>query len=78
MSTFVRGITETVPSLFRGIFSERNSVPNPKSAQLAGGLMRSQITKDTIIERKIFADNSLGELTYRPPIAIKNIKEIFI
>jgi hypothetical protein len=24
-----RGITETVPSLFRGIFSERNSVPNP-------------------------------------------------
>ena len=29
MSTFIRGITETVPSLFRGIFSERNSVPNP-------------------------------------------------
>ncbi len=29
MSTFFRGITETVPSLFRGIFSERNSVPNP-------------------------------------------------
>jgi hypothetical protein len=30
MSTFFRGITETIPSLFRGIFSERNSVPNPK------------------------------------------------
>ncbi len=29
MSTFFRGITETVPSLFRGIFSERYSVPNP-------------------------------------------------
>ncbi len=29
MGTFFRGITETVPSLFRGIFSERNSVPNP-------------------------------------------------
>jgi hypothetical protein len=29
MSTFFRGITETVPSLFRGIVSERNSVPNP-------------------------------------------------
>jgi hypothetical protein len=29
MSTFFRGMTETVPSLFRGIFPERNSVPNP-------------------------------------------------
>jgi hypothetical protein len=29
MRAFFRGITETVPSLFRGIFSERNSVPNP-------------------------------------------------
>jgi hypothetical protein len=29
MSTFFRGITEIIPSLFRGIFSERNSVPNP-------------------------------------------------
>jgi len=29
MSTFFRGITEAVPSLFRGIFSERSSVPNP-------------------------------------------------
>jgi hypothetical protein len=29
MSTFFRGITETVLSLFRGIFSERNSVSNP-------------------------------------------------
>jgi hypothetical protein len=28
MSTFFRGIKETIPSLFRGIFSERNSVPN--------------------------------------------------
>jgi hypothetical protein len=31
MSTFFRGIAETVPSLFRRIFSERNSVPNPTS-----------------------------------------------
>ena len=30
MSTFFRGITEIIPSLFRGIFSERNSVPNPR------------------------------------------------
>jgi hypothetical protein len=29
MSTFFRGITETVTSLFRGIFSERNSVAHP-------------------------------------------------
>ncbi len=28
MSTFFSRITENVPSLFRGIFSERNSVPN--------------------------------------------------
>jgi hypothetical protein len=30
MRAFFRGITETIPSLFRGIFSERNSVPNPR------------------------------------------------
>jgi hypothetical protein len=29
MSTFFRGITKTVPSLFRGIFSERNFDGNP-------------------------------------------------
>ncbi len=29
MRAFFRGITETIPSLFRGIFSEQNSVPNP-------------------------------------------------
>jgi hypothetical protein len=29
MGIFFRGITETVPSLFRRIFSERNSVTNP-------------------------------------------------
>ncbi len=34
MSTFFRGITETIPSLFRGICSERNSVPNPSPATL--------------------------------------------
>jgi hypothetical protein len=28
MSTFFRGTTETVPSLFRGIFSEQKSVAN--------------------------------------------------
>jgi hypothetical protein len=32
MSTFFRGITEIIPSLFRGIFSERNSVPNPTTS----------------------------------------------
>jgi hypothetical protein len=35
MRAFFRGITETVPSLFRGIFSERNSVPNPTRALLS-------------------------------------------
>jgi hypothetical protein len=34
MSAFFRGMTEIVPSLFRGIFSERNSVPNPTYSQL--------------------------------------------
>jgi hypothetical protein len=29
MSNFFRGITESIPSLFRGIFSERYSVANP-------------------------------------------------
>ncbi len=29
MSTLFRGITKTVPSLFRGIFSEQNSDGNP-------------------------------------------------
>ncbi len=29
MSAFFRAVTETVPSLFHGIFSEQNSVPNP-------------------------------------------------
>jgi hypothetical protein len=37
MSTFFRGITETVPSLFCGIFSERNSVPNPMQWAMAKG-----------------------------------------
>jgi hypothetical protein len=36
MSPFFRGITETIPSLFRGIFSERNSVPNPMCGPLGG------------------------------------------
>ncbi len=35
MSTFFRGIIENIPSLFRGIFSERNSVPNPTSRPLS-------------------------------------------
>ncbi len=33
MSTFFRGITESIPRLFRGIFSERNSVANPSTNQ---------------------------------------------
>ncbi len=32
MNAFFRGITEIVPSLFRGIFSEGNSVPNPRQS----------------------------------------------
>jgi hypothetical protein len=33
MSTLFRGITKTVPSLFRGIFSERNFDGNPTYIQ---------------------------------------------
>jgi hypothetical protein len=33
MSTFFRGITEAIPSLFRGIFSEQNSVANPNKSR---------------------------------------------
>ena len=29
MSTFFRGVTEAIPNLFGGFFSERNSVANP-------------------------------------------------
>jgi hypothetical protein len=36
MSTFFRGITESVPRLFRGIFSERNSVASPNFEVLNG------------------------------------------
>jgi hypothetical protein len=44
MSTFFRGITEIIPSLFRGIFSERNSVPNPSGD---GGKSRDTVMADT-------------------------------
>ena len=37
MSTFFREITEAVPSLFRGIFLERNSVANPNISVLSKG-----------------------------------------
>ncbi len=40
MSTFFRGIT--VPSLFRGIFLKRNSIPNPSHE--AGGVAPSSCT----------------------------------
>jgi hypothetical protein len=33
MSTFFRGITEPISSLFRGIFSEPNSVEKPYSRE---------------------------------------------
>jgi hypothetical protein len=36
MTTFFRGIMETIPSLFRKNFSEKNSVANP-SVQLSAG-----------------------------------------
>ncbi len=48
MSTFFRGITETVPSLFRGIFSERNSVPNPSHVPTEGEEKDDRKTKDTV------------------------------
>jgi hypothetical protein len=35
MINIVRGKTETVPSLFRAIFSERNFVPNPPWMRVA-------------------------------------------
>jgi len=38
MSTFFCGITEAVPSLFNGIFSERNSVANPNLDPVVGVL----------------------------------------
>jgi hypothetical protein len=37
MSTFFRGITKPIPSLFRGVFSEQNSVANPISQHLSRG-----------------------------------------
>ncbi len=40
MNTFFRGITESIPSLFRGIFSERNSVANPNVAWQVGTINR--------------------------------------
>ncbi len=43
MGTFIRGITETVPSLFRGIFSERNSVPNPIPEAMFGTAILSKV-----------------------------------
>jgi hypothetical protein len=36
MNVFFCGITEIIPSLFREIFSERNSIPNPNHTLLAG------------------------------------------
>jgi hypothetical protein len=33
MSTFFRGITDAIPSLFNGIFSEQNSVASPSVDQ---------------------------------------------
>ncbi len=74
MSTFFRGITETVPSLFRGIFPERNSVPNPsrsfmkKSAKLASQLVKSKIDIGSLPRLQI----SLGDLSnataFKPPL----------
>ena len=51
MSTFFRGITEIIPSLFRGIFSERNSVPNPSltaNAEIATVLGSILAPSDTV------------------------------
>ncbi len=42
MSTFFFGITEIVPSLFRGILSVRNSVPNPSHEGEGGHLDSAQ------------------------------------
>jgi hypothetical protein len=47
MSTFFRGITKTVPSLFRGIFSEQNFDGNPRREELKWGEIDSkQCRKD--------------------------------
>ncbi len=45
MSTFFRGITESVPRLYRGIFSERNSVANPSVYPSAFGASGGHIVK---------------------------------
>ncbi len=44
MSTFFRGIKETVPSLFREIFSEQNSFPNPIYVQVPSGMTNVKCT----------------------------------
>ncbi len=62
MSSFFRGIRESVPSLFRGIFSGRNSVANPRSpVELSDGRggrgwRRSQIIRQrgSLIPHKSF------------------------
>ncbi len=52
MSTFLRGITEAIPSLFRGIFMERNSVANPRQAQAKLSLLRNVSLKTRQLERR--------------------------
>ncbi len=46
MRAFFREITETVPSLFLGIFSERNSVPNPNRVEPAFPSFLYQVCDD--------------------------------
>jgi hypothetical protein len=43
MSTLFRGITKTVPSLFRGIFSEQNFDGNPTRKQYATVVEEEQV-----------------------------------
>ncbi len=59
MSTFFRGIMESVPSLFRGIFSERNSVANPNPNLVWVGMKRS-FTIHSIVQLK--RSETLGKI----------------
>jgi hypothetical protein len=60
MSTFFRGITETIPSLFRGIFSEQNSVANPS--------LQSRQGSNLSVLASIASFHGPPQLHFKPPI----------
>jgi hypothetical protein len=59
MSTLFREMTKTVPSLFRGIFSERNFDGNPSSRVYSKKYFRFDITN---IEPKLVSARSQQDL----------------